>query len=323
MGLLGRAGCFLKNTAAALELGRIDTVVFDKTGTLTTPVAEASVSFVGLDADRWPLVQRLAAESVHPVSRALAGRAPLAGQVLGVVEIAGEGIRGLVDGHRVAIGTSRFIEREGGGEIPNPDASATWVTVDGAIGCTRLTGAPREGIEAVIEALSNRGASVWLLSGDGEAEADRWRPWFGDRAFFRQSPEDKLAFVRALQADGRRVLMVGDGLNDAGALAAAEVGMAVSDDSACFVPACDAVIRGDRLRTLPAVLGYARLATRVIALCFAISIVYNAAGLWLALTGRLTPLATAILMPVSSLTIVGLSVGSMRWAASRRRASWA
>jgi len=90
------------------------------------------------------------------------------------------------------------------------------------------------------------------------------------------------------------------------------VGIAVSDDTACLVPACDAVIRGDRLVNLPAFLDYARRARRVIVLCFAVSLIYNALGLGLALTGRLTPLATAILMPISSLTIVALSAGLMR-----------
>jgi Cu+-exporting ATPase len=129
---------------------------------------------------------------------------------------------------------------------------------------------------------------------------------------FRQSPEDKLRAVQARQAAGRHVLMIGDGLNDAGALAAADVGIAVSDDTACLVPACDAVIAGDRLALLPAVLRYARRARAVIVLCFVVSVFYNIVGLGFALTGHLTPLATAILMPVSSLTIVGLSVGLMR-----------
>jgi Cu+-exporting ATPase len=129
---------------------------------------------------------------------------------------------------------------------------------------------------------------------------------------FRLSPEDKLEVVRDQQAAGARVLMVGDGLNDAGALAAADVGLAVSDDTACLVPACDAVIRGDRLARLPLFLAYARRARRVIALCFTVSILYNTIGLGLALSGALTPLATAILMPVSSLTIVGLGAGLMR-----------
>jgi Cu+-exporting ATPase len=109
------------------------------------------------------------------------------------------------------------------------------------------------------------------------------------------------------------VLMIGDGLNDAGALAAADVGMAVSDETACVVPACDAVIRGDRLAQLPGFLRYARRARQVIVFCGIVSIFYNAIGLSLALAGLLTPLATAVLMPLSSLTIIGLSVGGAHW----------
>jgi Cu+-exporting ATPase len=169
----------------------------------------------------------------------------------------------------------------------------------------------RAGVQDAVKALAPA-VDLWLLSGDHDGDAARFAPLFGERMRFRQSPEDKLAFVRQLQKSGRRVAMVGDGLNDAGALAAADVGIAVSDDTACLVPACDVVIRGERLPALPALLRYARLGRRVVILCFAVSVAYNAAGLWLALAGRLTPLATAILMPASSLTIVGLSVGLMR-----------
>ena len=111
--------------------------------------------------------------------------------------------------------------------------------------------------------------------------------------------------------------MVGDGLNDAGALAAADVGMAVSDETACMAPACDAVIDGRRLADLPIFLRYARRARQVVALCFMVSIAYNAVGLSLALIGALTPLAAAILMPVSSLSVVAISAGAMRWSAKR------
>jgi Cu+-exporting ATPase len=134
---------------------------------------------------------------------------------------------------------------------------------------------------------------------------------------FRQAPGAKLALVTSLRQRGRRVLMLGDGLNDAGALAAADVGVAVSDQTACVVPACDAVISGGRVRHLEAFLRYARLSRQVIVLAFALSVVYNVVGLSFALAGALTPLASAILMPISSLTVVGLGAGGMRWAARR------
>jgi P-type Cu+ transporter len=153
-----------------------------------------------------------------------------------------------------------------------------------------------------------------MLSGDRADQAFVWRAWFSAMTF-NQSPADKLDSIHAAEAAGDHVLMVGDGLNDAGALAAAEVGMAVSDDTACLVPACDAMVRGDRLAMLPEFLAYARRARRVIVLCFVVSLAYNVVGLTLALRGDLTPLVTAILMPVSSLTIIGLSVGLMRWRA--------
>lgn len=134
---------------------------------------------------------------------------------------------------------------------------------------------------------------------------------------FRQTPHDKLTFISAARDAGHHVLMIGDGLNDSGALAAADVGITVSDDTACIVPACDAVVAGNRVAELPRFVRYARRAKSVVLLCFVVSVLYNAIGLTFALKGALTPLASAILMPLSSLTIVGLSWGAMRWSAQR------
>jgi Cu+-exporting ATPase len=189
--------------------------------------------------------------------------------------------------------------------------------VDGRFrGWIQLSVPARAGLERAFARLASS-REIALASGDGDRDAGRWRALFGSRMWFRQSPEDKLALVRERQAGGRRVLMVGDGLNDAGALAAADVGIAVSDETACVVPACDAVVRGDRLGDLPAYLAYAARASFVIVLCFVISVVYNALGLTLAVMGLLTPLVTAILMPISSLTVMGLSAGLMRLFARR------
>ncbi len=310
LGALGDRGVYLKNGAVALDLSRVDAIAFDKTGTLTTAEAAAVVERHGLDEADWARVRRLAAESIHPVSRAVAGREAVEGAVSDIHEQPGEGLTGRIGGLPVALGSARLVARVSGAPIP-ADAGRTWACVGSRVGWLRLATPERPGVAAAAGALAGQ-YETWLLSGDHATEATRWRSVFGDRMRFRQSPEDKLAAVHDRRAAGRRVLMVGDGLNDAGALAAADVGIAVSDDTACLVPACDAVIAGARLPLLPALLRYARRARRVIVLCFVVSVVYNVLGIGLALAGQLTPLATAILMPVSSLTVVGLSVGLMR-----------
>jgi Cu+-exporting ATPase len=193
------------------------------------------------------------------------------------------------------------------------------VAIDGrASGRVWMGGVPRDGITQAVETLRHSYVTH-LVSGDHAADAPRWRAAFGERMSFRQSPEAKLAFVTGLRGRGARVLMIGDGLNDAGAFAAAEVGLAVCDTATCVVPACDALIDGARLRHLPALLRYATRATRVVAACFVVSLFFNAIGLTLALTAALTPLAAAILMPVSSVAIVALSAGGMRWYARELR----
>jgi Cu+-exporting ATPase len=323
MAALGRSGCYVRQPAVLLDLSRVDTLVFDKTGTLTAGRAWEVVEAGGLTDDAWVRVRRLARESVHPVSRAIAASgpgdhralaSPRAARPDAVSETPGQGIAGTVDGVPVAIGTASFIAART--RRPAGPADRTYVSHGDRVGWVRLRGAPRPGIEAAAGALAP-GHALWLLSGDHGADEARWAGLFGTRMRFRQSPEDKLAYVDRLRRAGHRVLMVGDGLNDAGAFAAADVGMAVSDDTACLVPACDAVIGGDRLTALPQVLRFARRARALIVACFLVSVVYNAAGLTLALSGRLTPLASAILMPVSSLTVIALGAGGMRCAARR------
>jgi Cu+-exporting ATPase len=308
--VLGRSGIFLRQPSIALDLSRIDTIVFDKTGTLTSGTTSLATC-EGLSPRDWSLVRMLASQSSHPLSRAIGRGHRDDAAIERLEEATGRGLSGWIDGHHVVLGTSEFIAETTGRRIPAL-TGVTWACVDaGQPGFIRFAASERPGIAEAARAASSS-AELWLLSGDDNATADRWSALFGTRMRFGQRAEDKLAAIRELQARGRRVLMIGDGLNDAGALAAADVGMAVTDDTACLVPACDGIVSGSRLAELPALLAYARRARLVIALCFAVSIAYNAIGLGLALAGHLTPLATAILMPVSSLTIVGLSAGLMR-----------
>jgi Cu+-exporting ATPase len=319
MGLMGTRGLYLKHPAVALDLSRVDTIAFDKTGTLTSSEGELAIEHYGLSDAALQRVRRLAAQSVHPASRAIAAGAPAEGgaplTLTQVRESPGQGVRGVVGGQLVVIGTTSFVAGETGRTLAGP-IDVTCVAAGEELGWFRISAAARPGIERAAQVLSGA-HELCLISGDHGLESTRWARFFGRRMHFRQSPQDKLTFIREAQADGRRVLMVGDGLNDAGALAAADVGMAVANDTACMAPACDAVISGQRLADLPAFLRYARRARQVVLVCFSVSVVYNAAGLTLALGGNLTPLASAILMPVSSLTIVGISAGAMRWSARR------
>ena len=319
MGLMGTRGLYLKHPAVALDLSRIDTIAFDKTGTLTDANQRRVIESGGLDAHAWALARELARHSTHPVSRAIAdeGNAATelsASRVSNINEVPGRGITGVVDGVRVAIGSGDFVGT--GGESSPPPEDRTFVRIGDTTGWVRVSSPLRPGVETAARALA-RSHDVHLLSGDQDTERSRWRDIFGRRMRFRQTPQDKLDFISTAQQAGRHILMLGDGLNDSGALAAADVGVAVSDETACMVPACDAVIAGDRVAHFPALLRYARRARTVVWLCFIVSVLYNVIGLTLALRAELTPIASAILMPVSSLTIIGLSWGAMQWSARR------
>lgn len=134
---------------------------------------------------------------------------------------------------------------------------------------------------------------------------------------FNQSPADKLQFVRELQQRGRQVMMVGDGLNDAGALKQAEVGVAVVEQVGAFSPASDVILDAAELPRLAQVLEFSRRSARIVRAGFAISAVYNIIGVSIAATGMLQPMVCAILMPISSASVVFFSCSAATWTAQR------
>jgi Cu+-exporting ATPase len=154
-----------------------------------------------------------------------------------------------------------------------------------------------------------------LLSGDNEREAARFQKLFGDRAIlrFNQSPADKLNFIRELQQRGKTVMMVGDGLNDAGALKQAEVGVAVVEQIGVFSPASDVILDAAELPRLAKVLEFSRHSARVVRAGFIISALYNLIGVSIAAAGLLSPIVCAILMPLSSATVVIFACGATAW----------
>ncbi|HCA83309.1 MAG TPA: heavy metal translocating P-type ATPase, partial [Flavobacteriales bacterium] len=176
----------------------------------------------------------------------------------------------------------------------------------------------RPGLEHVINDLKQENEIV-LVSGDNDSDLERLLPFFGNKAemHFRYSPFQKLELVKEKQAEQKNVLMIGDGLNDAGALRQSDVGISVSEDINNFSPACDAILDSDRFTMLPSLLKFAKIAVVIILISFGLSFLYNIVGLWFAVQGNLSPLVAAILMPLSSISVILFTTGATALMAKR------
>ena len=185
-------------------------------------------------------------------------------------------------------------------------------------GAFRLSGALRPETDRLLRDLGCR-YEIALLSGDNEKEREHFGRFFGGdaRLNFNQSPVDKLGYIRGLQNSGRIVMMVGDGLNDAGALKQSDVGVAVVEEAAAFSPASDVILEGNQVARLPEILKFARASVRIVRLSFGISGLYNLVGVSIAAAGILSPLICALLMPLSSLSVVLFACGAVSRAARR------
>lgn len=323
MGRLGASGIFLKNVGVLLELVRIDSIFFDKTGTLTTP--EHAIQYDGrpLMEGEWQALRAVASHSSHPISCAISmgGLSGDRDRVSQIQEEIGGGIYGISDRHSIALGSHAFVSKYSAEtRSPTPD-SKTEIVIDGEhAGSFTLRSHIRDGISSAIASL-RRSYDVKLISGDSERDSELLAPIFGEQNLaFGARPEQKIAAIESAQRGGNTVLMVGDGLNDAGAMSMADVAVAVTDDTATLVPACDIIMRANALGKLPELLRYARSMKRAIAASLLFSILYNAIGLALAIMGLLSPLIAAVMMPLSSLIVIGFSVAAARVKA--RRFAW-
>lgn len=332
--VLGRLGIYLKNPFVLETLARVDCMVLDKTGTLTQTGA-AAVRWDGEPLDSLEIcrIRTLIAQSNHPLSGRV--REFLDAQELSAIESVsefietpGRGISGTVHGLSVVVGSLDHLRHHGvdfADGSPEPSAaesagSRVYVALEGRYRGFFVAGHPlRPGIESLLGVLQTR-AELALLSGDNAAEAERFRTLFGSSAalHFNQSPSQKLEFVRQRQTDGgRTVLMIGDGLNDAGALQQADVGVAVVEEAGAFSPASDLILAAHRVPDLDRILGFADASVRWVRRGFLISGLYNAVGISIAASGRLSPLVCAVLMPLSSFTVVAFSVLGIEWLGRR------
>ncbi len=307
---LGQIGIYLKNANVLEKLTLINAVVFDKTGTIAQS-KEAAVSWTGmpLTDEQKMLIYSLANESAHPYSRAIA-KWCFTGAITKVAdyrEVPGKGVSGIVNGHTLFIGKEEGYSAEG-----------SVIKIDGNIaGVCRFEAVLFDGMAGLFERLKSR-FPIHLLSGDTDKDKYRLSAFF-DEQFqkFYCTPEGKRKYIKSLQANGQKVMMLGDGLNDAGALLQSDVGVAVTADISAFTPASDIVLDARHIDKTDVLLQYAAYSKKIVIWSFVLSIVYNVAGLFFALQGLLQPVIAAILMPLSTITIVLFTTGFTSFYARR------
>lgn len=302
--ILGRRRLYLKNARVIEQLASVDTIIFDKTGTITAS-GDGAISYDGRlfsEGEKRQLASALK-HSQHPLSRMLYTHLATGGTdpVSSYEEHPGKGIRACVGDVAITLGSALFV-----GAPVQQETAEVHVAINGTYaGRFRFAQRYRESLEEVFTALSAR-YQLGLLSGDNEGERERLENLLpkGVAMRFNQTPQDKLEYIRSLQSEGRKVLMVGDGLNDAGALAQSNVGISITEDVNIFSPACDGILDAADFAALPGFLSLSRKAMWVITMSFGLSLLYNVVGLSYALSGHLYPLVAAIIMPLSTVTIV-------------------
>ena len=307
MRILGRNKFYLKNSSVIEEMAKVNEIVFDKTGTITES-GKADIIFQGkvLTPFEQKLVKSLVRNSTHPLSKKIYDSID-GDEIFPVTkfqEKAGAGISGMIYGHFLKLGSSNFVGLENSDE--ESLQTRIYLSIDEqVVGKFIISNSYREGIDEVIKNLSEH-YHLSLLSGDNEGEKETLENFFGKKSDlnFKQSPEDKLIYIKEQQSKGKKVLMLGDGLNDAGALSKSDVGIAVTDDISNFSPACDAILHGSELKKIQKFLDYAKDSVKIIYASFVISFMYNLIGLSFAVEAKLSPILAAILMPVSSISVV-------------------
>jgi P-type Cu+ transporter len=304
--IFGQGKFFLKNAQVIERMAQIDTVVFDKTGTLTDP-SEASITYHGepLTLQTKGIIKSLVNQSTHPLSNRI--NSWLEGvslePLVNAREIKGKGLIGYFKGQEIRLGSMAFT---GGNVTETLGGNYVFLAVEGEIlGYFRIQSGLRPGISTVV-ANMGKGRKVHFLSGDHGHERDHLRRIFGKDVImnFSQSPVEKLEYIKKLSKEGNQSLMIGDGLNDAGALRESQVGIALTTRASNFSPASDAIMDASALTNLPAYMEFAKMSRKIIKASFGLSFTYNAVGVFFAVQGLVSPVFCAILMPLSSISVV-------------------
>lgn len=303
-GRLLRQGVLLKSATALERVQTIDTVVFDKTGTLTEgqPELVAASGPHGWTDAGLSLAASIALSSRHPLARAVVRRAGLARALTGVEEIPGQGLQVSFEGRTVRLGSAVFCDAPAVEAHAGPEL---WLRDGARLQRFCFTDPLKSDAAAVVAGLKRRGLSVLLLSGDRRAAVDSAARAAGITEWVAEcTPADKTQRLEALKAQGRRVMMVGDGLNDAPALAAADVSVSPSTAVDVTQTAADIVFQGSRLAPVLESLDVARRSDRLVRQNFALALAYNGVTIPLSIAGYVTPLIASVAMSTSSVLVI-------------------
>lgn len=310
--IFGRNKLYLKNSNVIESLAAVDTIVFDKTGTITQP-NQSVIEYKGfpLSEIEKAMLKHISSQSSHPLSKIIAKQLETESlhqqMISDYKEYTGRGISAMINNIRVKMGSAVFIGQT------NPEAvsfdTGTHVHVqigDKLKGRFSISNHYRKGIRKEVSALKRSGYDLHILSGDTDTEKENLEYIFDKETplKFRQTPTEKLGYIKQLQSGNKKVMMLGDGLNDSGALMQADVGIAVNDNTTQFTPACDAILDGSSVSNISKLLKFARSGKKIVTISFILSILYNIVGLSFAVSAGLSPLVAAILMPASSISIV-------------------
>jgi Cu+-exporting ATPase len=304
--IFGRLKFYIKNAGVIEQLAQINTVIFDKTGTITSNRKSRAVyEGVDLSPEEHLVLKNSLRGSNHPLSRTLYDLLEEHNIVSldHFSEYVGKGIEARHNTINLKIGSASFV---GTPDVDTPLNTTVHISSNSDYkGKYTFYNSYRKGVSKLFNRLKAHFDLV-ILSGDNAGETANLTKLLPSKTklIFNQTPEDKLDYIKYHQSEGAKVLMVGDGLNDAGALAQSNVGIAISEDVNVFSPACDAILDASKFEQLHSYIMASKSAITIIKWSFVLSFIYNVIGLYFAVTGQLAPVVAAILMPLSSISIV-------------------